>query len=138
MKRREFIVSALAVATLVRGAGAQPKPKLARLGWVVGASEASSVPFLDSLRAGLADLGYVEGRNLVIETRYADDKPDRVAPLAEELVRVPVDVLVTQGTATWTVVGLKSEVPVVFIFRPIRWRRVSPRASPGGAETLRA
>ena len=82
MRRREFIVSVVAAATLVRGAGAQPKPKLARLGWVVGASAASSVPFLDSLRAGLANLGYVEGRNLAIETRYADDKPDLVAPLA--------------------------------------------------------
>src|ERR1700680_1238014 len=116
MRRRDFIISLLAAATLVRDVAAQPKSKLARLGWVVGASAPSSVPFLDSLRAGLADLGYVEGRNLGIEPCYATDKPARVAPLAEELVPLPVDVLVTQGTATWTVVGLKSEVPVVFIF----------------------
>src|SRR5258708_3462557 len=66
MRRREFIISAFAAATLARGAGAQPKPKLARVGWVVGASAASSVPFLDGLCAGLADLGYVVRRNLAI------------------------------------------------------------------------
>jgi putative ABC transport system substrate-binding protein len=137
MRRREFIISAFAAATLARGAGAQPKPKLARVGWVVGASAASSVPFLDGLRAGLADLGYVEGRNLAIETRYADDQPDRVAPLAEELVRLPVDILVTQGTATWTVVGLKSAVPVVFIFSadPVEAGFAQSLARPGGNAT---
>jgi putative ABC transport system substrate-binding protein len=137
MRRREFIVSVVAAATLVRGAGAQPKPKLARLGWVVGASAASSVPFLDSLRGGLANLGYVEGRNLAIETRYADDKPDLVAPLAEELIRLPVDILVTQGAATWTVVGLKSEIPVVFIFSadPIAAGFAQSLARPSGNAT---
>ena len=137
MRRRDFVISLLAAATLVRDVAAQPKSKLARLGWVVGASAASSVPFLDSLRAGLADLGYVDGRNLVIETRYADDKPDRVAPLAEELVRLPVDVLVTQGTATWTVVGLKSEVPIVFIFSadPVEAGFAQSLARPSGNAT---
>jgi len=137
MRRRQFLVSALAAATRIRGARAQPKPRHARVGWVVGSSAASSAPFLSGLRVGLADLGYVEGRNLAIETRYADDAPDRVAALAEERVRLSVDVLVTQGTATWRVVGLKSEIPVVFIFSadPVEAGFAQSLARPNGNAT---
>src|SRR5260370_28137080 len=72
-----------------------------------------------------------------MEPRYADDHPERVAPLAEELVHLPVDILVTQGTATWTVVGFESAVPVVFIFSadPVEAGFAPSLAPPGGNAT---
>jgi putative ABC transport system substrate-binding protein len=135
MRRREFIAFA-AASVLARGAGAQSTAKIARLGWVVGSSAASAMPFLGSLRAGLADLGYVEGHNLTIEARYADDRPDRLPLLIQELLRLPVDMIVTQGTATWSVVEMAA-VPVVYIFSadPVEAGFAQSLARPGGNAT---
>jgi putative ABC transport system substrate-binding protein len=69
-------------------------------------------PYLDAFRIGLTDLGYVEGRDLVIEYRYADDVIERVPELATELVRVPVDLLVAQGAAAFEIHGLT--IPIVY------------------------
>ena len=52
----------------------------------------------DALRAGLRELGYVEGQNLIIESRWAEDKYDLLPELAAELVRLEIDVLITHGT----------------------------------------
>src|SRR6202158_1675878 len=105
MKRRRFLLSTLALAGVPEVATAQSAPKLFRIGWIIGGSADGSALFLDALRAGLADHGYVEGQNLVIEKRYSNDGPEPVvAALANELARLPVDVLVTQGYATRTVV----------------------------------
>ena len=54
---------------------------------------------IEALRQGLRDLGYVEGKNIVFEWRWAEGKPDRIPGLAAELVRLKVDVIVTQGPA---------------------------------------
>ena len=78
MKRRIFLASSLISASLPQIAAAQPAPRVFRVGWIVGTSAAASAPLLDALRKGLADLGYVEGRNLAVEARYADDVLDRV------------------------------------------------------------
>ncbi len=105
MKRRRFLASTLALASLPRITAAQSPSKVFRVGWLIGGSADGSGLFLDALRAGLADHGYVEGQNLVIEKRYGDDGPEPVvAALANELARLPVDVLVTQGYATRTIV----------------------------------
>ena len=69
-------------------------------------------PYLDAFRTGLADLGYLEGRNLVIEYRYADDAIERVPELAAELACIPVDLLVAQGAAAFEIHGLS--IPVVY------------------------
>src|SRR5438045_7638732 len=118
MKRRRFLASTLALAGLPRIALAQSPAKVFRVGWLIGGSAEGSALFLDELRAGLADHGYVEGRNLVIEKRYGDDGPEPVvAALAQELARLPVDVLVTQGYATRTVVKEIASTPIVYVFR---------------------
>jgi putative ABC transport system substrate-binding protein len=106
----------LVLASLPRVAAAQLSARIFRVGWIVQTSESASLPFLDALRAGLADLGYLEGRNLVLESRYADDLPDRVPALTQELLRAPVDVLVTQGPTTWAIVKGVTTVPVVYVF----------------------
>src|SRR5258708_13387118 len=112
MKRRSFLASTLALAGLPRIALAQSPAKVFRVGWLIGGSAEGSALFLDELRAGLADHGYVEGRNLVIEKRYGDDRPEPVvAPLAQELPRLPVDVLVTQGSPTRTVLKQTASPP---------------------------
>jgi len=95
MKRRSLLLSSLALAGLPQTAIAQ-SPRVFRIGWLIGGSADGSTLFLEALRAGLADHGYVEGRNLVIERRYGEDRPEpAVAALAHELADLPVDVLVT-------------------------------------------
>jgi ABC-type uncharacterized transport system substrate-binding protein len=72
------------------------------------------VPNVGAFRAALTDLGYVEGRNLVIEFRYGDDAIERVPELAAELVRLPVDLIVAQGAAAFEIRKLGLTVPVVY------------------------
>lgn len=94
---------------------AQPSRK-AHLGWLTTAPAGDVSPFLDALRTGLAAEGFVEGRNLTISARYADGDIGRVPLLAEELARLPVDLIATQGTATRQLIGISAAVPVVYVF----------------------
>src|SRR5205814_1843809 len=138
MKRRRFLASTLALASLPRIALGQSPSKVFRVGWLIGGSADGSALFLDALRAGLADHGYVEGQNLVIEKRYGDDGPEPVvAALANELARLPVDVLVTQGYATRTVVEEINSIPIVYVFSadPILAGIARSLARPGGNAT---
>src|SRR6266480_2824368 len=79
MRRREFLgVLGGAAATWPLAASAQGTTKVARVGWLTAQRETSLTPFLAALRAAFVDLGYVEGRNLVMEYRFGDDDLDRV------------------------------------------------------------
>jgi len=77
---------------------AQSQPKVWRIGLLHSESVARGGDRVDAFRAGLRDLGYEEGKNYVIEIRWADGKNDRLPELAADLVRLKVDVLVTHGT----------------------------------------
>jgi putative ABC transport system substrate-binding protein len=109
-------MAALGAAGLPRLAGAQTPPKPARIGWITLSRPEGTAGFIGALRAKLADLGYVEGRNLTIEARYGNDAPERLPELIGELVRLPVDVLVSQGPATLVVDKLRLSVPVVYAY----------------------
>jgi putative tryptophan/tyrosine transport system substrate-binding protein len=85
----------LGFAPLAAEAPAGKMYRIAFLGTASGQSQAYEV---DALRAGLHDLGYFEGKNIVIEYRGAEGKDDRLPDLAAELVRLKVDVIVTGGT----------------------------------------
>src|ERR1700704_5951977 len=138
MKRRRFLLSTLALAGLPRIALAQSPAKVFRVGWLIGGSAEGSALFLDGVRAGLADHGYVEGPHLVIEKRCGEDGPEPVAAaLAQELARLPVDVLVTQGYATRTVVKEIASTPIVYVFSadPILAGIAQSLARPGGNAT---
>jgi ABC-type uncharacterized transport system substrate-binding protein len=138
MKRRRFLLSSLALAGIPKIAAAQSPTKVFRIGWLIGGSAEGSALFLDALRAGLADHGYIEGRNLVIEKRYGEDGPEPVvAALARELAHLPVDVLVTQGYATRTVIKEVAAVPIVYVFSadPILSGIAQSLARPGGNAT---
>jgi putative ABC transport system substrate-binding protein len=89
------VVSILAAPLVVE---AQSATKLYRIGFLGAASASTHGTRLEALRAGLRDLGYVEGRNIVIEYRWAEGKYERLPVLAAELVHLNVDVLVAAGT----------------------------------------
>jgi putative tryptophan/tyrosine transport system substrate-binding protein len=98
MKRREFITALGGAAVWPLAAWAQPTNKVFRIGYVAGHAADKLPKRLEAFRAGLRDLGYEEGRNIVIEYRWADDHYERLPELFAEIVGLKVDVIVTHGT----------------------------------------
>ncbi|HEU4345183.1 MAG TPA: ABC transporter substrate-binding protein, partial [Candidatus Binatia bacterium] len=78
-------------------AQAQQPTKVPRIGYLSGSSLSALAARIEAFRQGLSDLGYVEGKNVIIEYRYAEGNFDRLPALAAELVRLKVDVIVTGG-----------------------------------------
>ena len=110
MQRREFIVLLGSAVTCPQSLVAQEKKKLQLIG--VLANEAW--PPLDGLRNQLRELGYIGGQNFNIIYRFAEGQADRYPALAAELVRVPVDVIVTWGTpASLAAKDATSEIPII-------------------------
>jgi putative tryptophan/tyrosine transport system substrate-binding protein len=97
MKRMEFLGLATAMVWPVAAHWQQPR-KFTRLGFLSPASASNRDVFVEAFRAGLRELGYVEGRDIVIEYRWAEGNYDRLPLLATELVQLRVDVLVTHST----------------------------------------
>jgi putative ABC transport system substrate-binding protein len=137
MRRRAFLASTLGLAALPRLAGAQVAARVPRVGWISGYSMQSAAPFFNAFRSGLASLGYIEGQNIQIEARYADDVRDRVPALIEELVRIPVDLVMTHGPATRIVVKQLTALPVVYVLSadPVEAGLAQSLARPGGNAT---
>ena len=94
MKRRDFISLVGGAAAWPLAARAQYSTQVPRIG-IIGWREAA---IWNQFRRGLRDLGYIEGRNVTIEDRSAEERPDRLAAAATELARQPVDVIVAAGT----------------------------------------
>jgi putative tryptophan/tyrosine transport system substrate-binding protein len=113
LKRRDFITLIGAAAAWPLAARAQQRGKVARIGYLGFTSASASQPGLDALRAGLRNLGYVEGENLQIEFRYAADDIDLLPGLAAELVRLNVDVIVTYATGVAAAQRATSTIPIV-------------------------
>jgi putative ABC transport system substrate-binding protein len=110
MRRRALLLAA--ATPLARPVLAQPS--VARIGWLTAQRPASLAAFLPALREGLAEAGWVEGRNLVIEYRYGDDDLSRVPALLSELLGARVQAIVVQGAAVAEVVRLRPPAPVLF------------------------
>jgi putative ABC transport system substrate-binding protein len=92
----------------------QQSAKIARVGFLGATTAAGYAANVEALRAGLRDLGYVEGKNVLIEFRWADGKVDRLPGLAAELVRLKPDVLVTFGTpGTLAAKRATATIPIV-------------------------
>jgi putative tryptophan/tyrosine transport system substrate-binding protein len=137
MNRRDFLTSTVLVATAARYASAQAVTKVFRIGWLTAQRASSLTPFLDVFRSGLTELGYRQGENLEIEYRYGDDNLLRVAPLATELMRQQVNLLVVQGAAVPLVYELKLPMPSVYVFSgdPVVAGIAESLARPGGNMT---
>ena len=120
---RAGLAAALALGLLAapRAAEAQPAGKIARLGVLLFSTPAAD-PNLPAFLGGLRDLGYIEGRDVAIEYRYAEGRPERVSELALQIASLKLDVVVVLGgdmvpfvknvTATVPVVMLTSQDPV--------------------------
>jgi putative tryptophan/tyrosine transport system substrate-binding protein len=137
MKRREFITLLGGAAAWPLAAHARQPAKVFSIGWLTAQRASSLTPFLDVFRTGLAELGYREGDNLKIEYRYGDDNLLRVAPLAAELTRQGVNLLVVQGAAVPLVHELKLSLPSVYVFSgdPVVAGIAESLARPGGNMT---
>jgi putative tryptophan/tyrosine transport system substrate-binding protein len=137
MKRREFITLLAGAAVWPLAAHARQPAKVFSIGWLTAQRASSLTPFLDVFRTGLAELGYREGDNLKIEYRYGDDNLLRVAPLAAELTRQGVNLLVVQGAAVPLVHELKLPLPSVYVFSgdPVVAGIAESLARPGGNMT---
>ncbi|MBI4490327.1 MAG: ABC transporter substrate-binding protein [Deltaproteobacteria bacterium] len=116
-------------------AEAQQPKKIPRIGYLTGVSLSADSPRVEGFRQGLRKLGYVEGKNIIIEYRYADGKFDRLPALAAELVRLKVDVIVTAGaTNTRAAKEATNTIPIVMAQDPdpVGSGFVASLARPGG------
>jgi len=109
-----ILLPALLAAPLA--ADAQQAGKVPRIGFLSVTSPSDRPSLLDAFRQGLRELGWVEGQNIVIDYRYADDRLDRLPDLAAELVRLKVDIIVSVGTQGVTAARNATEaIPIVMI-----------------------
>jgi len=124
-----------ALLALCSTAQAQQPEKIPRVGFLAQVSSSAISARLEAFRQGLRELGYVEGKNILIEYRYADGKLDRLTGLAGELVGLKVGIIVTAGpTATRAAKETTSAIPVVMGFDndPVGSGFVASLARPGG------
>jgi putative ABC transport system substrate-binding protein len=136
MNKRIICLALVAMLLTVSfAAEAQQPKKVPRIGWLTGASLSANAERIEAFRQGLRELGYFEGKNIVIEWRSAEGKLDRLSTLAAELVRLKVDVIVTTGpTPTRAAKEATVTIPIVMAqdIDPVGTGFVASLARPGG------
>jgi putative ABC transport system substrate-binding protein len=137
MRRRDFLRAfGGPVALWALAAQAQQTGKLPIIGYL-GGGPVTFGPWTAAFLERLAELGWVEGRTITIETRWSEGRPDRVAEVAAEFVRQKVDVIVTYGGAVATVKQATTSIPIVFTIaqEPLGIGLVTNLSHPGGNVT---
>jgi putative ABC transport system substrate-binding protein len=132
------VVLALGLVLAPLAAEAQQAEKTPRIGILVGGSASSDSGRIEAFRQGLRELGYVEGKTIGLEFRFADGNPDRLNELAATLVRLKVDVIVAAGpNATRSAKEATTTIPIVMaqVNDPVGARFVASLARPGGTIT---
>src|SRR6266536_638680 len=130
-----FALSALLFALCISAEAQQQPRKVRRIDYLSALSVSAESSRLDGFRQGLRELGYVEGKNIVIEYRFAEGKFDRLPQLAAELVRLKDDVIVTTGpTSTRAAKEATTTIPIVMAFDndPVGNSFVASLTHPGG------
>lgn len=134
--RRKLIIALGAGALAAPLVSLAQKPGgMRRIGWLSPASAADGLPNLEALRAGLRELGYVEGMNIAIEARWAEGRSELLPKLAAELVGLPVEIICTAGTpAAGAAKKATATIPIVFanVAFPDKSGLVASYARPGG------
>jgi putative ABC transport system substrate-binding protein len=137
---RKFLSSLIATFFLTTFAVAQAQQagKIPRIGVLVSLSRSAAAQRVEMLKNGLRELGYVEGKNIFIEYRYAEGKPDTLPALVNELIALKVDIIVTDtSNAVQAAKNATATIPVVFTTAndPVGDGQVSSLARPGGNVT---
>jgi putative ABC transport system substrate-binding protein len=134
MRRREFIGLVGGMAAWPLAVSAQQAMKLPTIGFLGAASPSGWKSWTDAFVERLRELGWVDGRTVAIEYRWAEGRSERYAEIAAEFVRLKVDVIVTSGAASNAAKRATSTIPIVFGIAsdPIGDGLVANLARPGG------
>jgi putative ABC transport system substrate-binding protein len=138
MERRAFLAGTLATLVEAATSSAQTGTRPVRIGRLSPLAADADGPMMKAFRAGLQDLGWVEGRTFVVESRFADGKADRLAGIAAELVRQQVDLILSGSSpAALAAKRATSTIPIVMVTTgdPVRDGIVASLARPGGNVT---
>jgi putative ABC transport system substrate-binding protein len=134
--RRELIVLLGGAAAWPLAARAQ-QPPMPVIGFLRTAAAAGSAHLVNAFRQGLNAAGFIEGQNVAVEYRWADDQPERVSGLAADLVQRRVAMIVTNGVAVPAVREAAGVIPIIFLtgYDPVRTGFVTSLSRPGGNMT---
>jgi ABC-type uncharacterized transport system substrate-binding protein len=135
MKKNIAVALSAVLLALCSSASAQQPKKVPRIGYLGAFTPSASALLLDAFRQGLGELGYVEGRNVFIDYRWAEGAPDRFPALIGELINLRVDVIVTQSNAAVAALQQATRtIPIVVagMGDPVESGFVASLARPGG------
>ena len=136
MNRRDTVLALLALGAGPLASLAQQPGKVWRIGFLETTSMAQNAAKLDAFLKGMRELGYVEGRNFVIDYRSGDGRNDRYSELAAELIRGKVDLIVARGTpATQAARKATATIPIVTTATGVPLLFAASLARPGGNVT---